>query len=134
MLKHKTKHKKKNTRLTLKKWILYHGTGEREHKQIKKGGLRPMKHHFVSLTTKKSIATKYAKEQTRYSSKDKKVRRKPIVYRVTLTENDFKSMRRSGVSKQVVDTRRRNLNKAVKERWDEYEWYGKIPKNRLKRV
>jgi len=116
----------------LKKWILYHGTGLEEAKEILKYGLKPHSLRPLFLATEKKISEEYSRKKIGYKFIGDESPRKGVVLKIILTEKDFDDQIKIGSDPRIVMMRKDNLEKAIKEKWLEYEWYYPIPPNRIK--
>jgi hypothetical protein len=116
------------------KWILYHGTGIDYVQDILKYGLRPPNLRPLFLATDIQIAKNFSKTKQQYfvGADKSNIPRKGAVFQITITDKDFDDQIKMGSDPRVVKIRRDNLEKAVKEKWHEYEWYYPISPNNIK--
>lgn len=123
----------------MKKWILYHGTGADLAKKIEKEGLKGSIFNPIYLASDKQTALEFATSKCALFGAVYKtvegLKRKPAIFKVTLTENDFKQQ--TDTSPSIIKQRILNIEKvcdvANRDYW-EYKYYYDIPPNKLKRV
>ena len=113
-----------------KTYTFYHGTSlERANKILEEGLKKKNWSRPICLSPSKETAKEYAKTKrvgkylTETQSRDD-----GVILKIKITEDDLE---KEGVSPETVEARKENLRKSVKEGWDEYALYHKIPPDNI---
>ena len=136
----------KGQKLFQKQWVMYHGTGFDEAKNIEKEGLTQKRWQPIFLSPDKKVAMNYAIEGAKYGGA-KPLNRKPAIFKVVLNEQDFEDMKEGREVDEdlnnIIELRKKNLDDLFNPDYPysyhhnditEYEWYYPISPDRLERV
>ena len=150
---------KRHSRASKKGWKtrrdvvkMFHGGDGRNWTNIQKYGLKPSDKSkdehpmgIVYLAPDKDFSKEYMKAEGRryphhtgwmhmtkeeYDKVNPRVKRDPMLLEITLSRADFKQ----STDPEVNDYRFKMLKRAKKEKWMEYQWYGKLPPKNIKRL